>query len=363
MKIALTGAQGFLGWHTRVLAHSLGHTVEPIRLGPSFDAAAARSAVDGADLLVHLAGVNRGTDEEVKEGNRVAARQVSDAVASADSPPSRIAFSNSVQSGNGTVYGSAKEVAGDILAEAARAVGASYTNAHLPNIFGEHGRPRYNSVVATFCDLVAQGLAPEIHQDKELGFLHAQRAAEVMLGELSVDRMDDHVRTMSVTGVAAKLEDLAKVYQDGTIPDILDPFDRDLFNTYRSFLVGEKLPIRLMRHADSRGSFFEVVRSRGGEGQSSFSTTVPGITRGQHYHRRKIERFTVLSGRAEIAMRRMFDEKVYTYTVNGDEPVSIDMPTMWTHKITNTGSEPLFTMFWISEIYDPASPDTIPEEV
>ncbi|WP_415854068.1 capsular biosynthesis protein [Sinomonas sp. G460-2] len=363
MKIALTGAQGFLGWHTRVLAHSLGHSVEPIRLGPGFDEAAARSALEGADLLVHLAGVNRGTDDEVHEGNRVAARQISAALASVDSPPPRVAFSNSVQAGNGSVYGGAKEAAGEILAEQARAIGAAYTNAHLPNIFGEHGRPRYNSVVATFSDLVAQGLAPEIHQDKELGFLHAQRAAEVLLGELPVDRMADHVRTMSVSGVAEKLQELAKVYQDGTVPDIVDAFDRDLFNTYRSFLVGDMLPIRLTRHADSRGSFFEVVRSRGGEGQSSFSTTVSGITRGQHYHRRKIERFTVLSGSAEIAMRRMFDDKVYTYTVDGDHPVSIDMPTMWTHKITNTGSDALYTMFWINEIYDPASPDTIPEEV
>jgi UDP-2-acetamido-2,6-beta-L-arabino-hexul-4-ose reductase len=363
MKIALTGAQGFLGWHTRVLAHSLGYSVAPIRLGDGYDVNATRAALDGADMLVHLAGVNRGTDDEVSDGNRLAARQLSEAIAGVASAPRQVTYSNSIQSGNGTVYGAAKEAAGNILGEAARSSGASFSNVFLPNIFGEHGRPRYNSVVATFCDLVSRGQTPEIHQDKDLDLLHAQSAAEVMLGELPVAQMADRVRTVSVSDVALKIRELARVYEDGTIPDIVDSFDRDLFNTYRSFLVGEELPIRLKRHADSRGSFFEVVRSRGGEGQSSFSTTAPGITRGQHYHRRKIERFTVLSGSAEISMRRMFDDAVHTYQVRGDQPVAIDMPTMWSHKITNTGSDTLYTMFWISEIFDPASPDTIPEEV
>jgi UDP-2-acetamido-2,6-beta-L-arabino-hexul-4-ose reductase len=90
---------------------------------------------------------------------------------------------------------------------------------------------------------------------------------------------------------------------------------------------------------------------------------MPGITRGQHYHRRKIERFTVLSGTAEIAMRKLFSEEAVTYRVDGENPVAIDMPTMWSHNITNTGTDNLYTMFWISELFDPASPDTFPEEV
>ena len=156
---------------------------------------------------------------------------------------------------------------------------------------------------------------------------------------------------------------MARVYATGEIPDLADAFDRDLFNTYRSYTVEAQTPIRLTRHADSRGSFFEIIRSHGGPGQSSFSTTVPGITRGDHYHRRKVERFTVLAGQATISVRRLFTDKVLEFTVTGDEPVAVDMPTMWSHNITNTGDQVLYTSFWTNDIFNPSHPDTIAEEV
>ena len=105
------------------------------------------------------------------------------------------------------------------------------------------------------------------------------------------------------------------------------------------------------------------MRTHGGPGQYAFSTTVPGVSRGDHYHRRKVERFTVIYGEAVIALRQLFTEQVMEFTVSGDDPVSIDMPTMWSHKITNTGSDALFTSFWTNEPYDPRRPDTIAEAV
>jgi UDP-2-acetamido-2,6-beta-L-arabino-hexul-4-ose reductase len=119
----------------------------------------------------------------------------------------------------------------------------------------------------------------------------------------------------------------------------------------------------LARHADTRGSFFEVIRTHGGSGQSSFSTTEPGISRGDHFHRRKIERFTVLAGTATISLRKLFSTEVYEFQVTGERPVAVDMPTMWTHKITNTGADPLYTSFWTNEIFNPTASDTIPEPV
>jgi UDP-2-acetamido-2,6-beta-L-arabino-hexul-4-ose reductase len=121
--------------------------------------------------------------------------------------------------------------------------------------------------------------------------------------------------------------------------------------------------VSLTRHADTRGSFFEIVRSHGGPGQSSFSTTVPGISRGDHYHRRKVERFTVLAGEARISLRRLFTDEVIDFDVDGERPVAVDMPTMWTHRITNTGSGQLYTSFWTNDIFDPENPDTIAEVV
>lgn len=363
MSIALTGASGFLGWHTRVLAHSVGMVSAGLSLGERFDADDAVAVLSGVDTLVHIAGVNRGTDGEVVDGNILFAKQLAHALGKVHTPPATVVYANSIQAGNGSPYGSAKEEAGRILAEAAQACGAKFVDVRLPNLFGEHGVPFYNSVVSTFCHLLASGASPSVTDDKSLCLLHVQHAAEVLLGIHDATDIQSLTTTRTVSEIAATLQSMASTYSTGTIPDISDQFDRDLFNTYRSYLVGEKLPIVLDRKNDSRGSFFEVVRSEGGEGQASFSTTVPGITRGQHYHRRKIERFTVLSGTAEIAMRRVFSSEVLRFRVTGDEPVSVDMPTMWSHNVTNVGTDKLYTMFWINEIFDPSAPDTFPEEV
>lgn len=363
MKIAMTGSNGFLGWHTRALAHSQGQATVPVAVGDMFDAASAVESLRDAEVLLHLAGVNRGDEESVLRGNVRFAEQLALTLESSASKPSVVVYANSIQAGNGSPYGSAKQEAGLILHEAATKAGARFVDVKLPNLFGEHGLPFYNSVVATFCHLAAEGKPLNVQDDKELQLLHAQVAAEVLLGLHEPEDAVGLATTKRVSEVAALIQEIADHYSAGTIPDISGPFERDMFNTYRSFLVGDRLPISLDRKEDARGAFFEVVRSVGGEGQSSFSTTVPGVTRGQHYHRRKIERFTVLAGSADISMRKLLTDEVVTYHVDGRNPVAIDMPTMWSHKITNTGSDKLYTMFWINEIFDPASPDTFPEEV
>jgi UDP-2-acetamido-2,6-beta-L-arabino-hexul-4-ose reductase len=365
MKIALTGAGGFLGLHTRAAAHSLGHRIEAVGVGTKFQRQMAMAAIDGSDRLIHLAGVNRGSDMEVRDGNLEFATQLADALRSVPSPPSEVVYANSVQAGNGSVYGRAKAEAAEVLQAAAESVGAGFTNVLLPNLFGEHGRPFYNSVVATFCHLLQSGEVPEILDDKDLGLLHAQDAADVLLGTVPLGEMESLTVPRTVSAVLDQLQEIATTYRNGDIPAITSSFDLGLFNTYRSFRLqqGPQLPFALDRRADARGSFFEVCRSQGGEGQTSFSTTVPGVTRGQHFHRRKVERFVVLSGKAEIAMRCLFSDDVLRFAVDGSLPVAIDMPTLWTHKITNTGESELYTLFWTNDIFDPASPDTFAEEV
>jgi len=105
------------------------------------------------------------------------------------------------------------------------------------------------------------------------------------------------------------------------------------------------------------------VRAHGGQGQTFVSTTKPGITRGEHFHLRKIERFVVLRGEARISLRRMFADDVVSFDVTGDAPAVVDMPTMWVHNITNTGASELTTLFWTHELFDPAAPDTFPDTV
>lgn len=363
MNLAMTGAGGFLGFHTRALVRSLGGSVAAVTLGEKHRSQEAVAAVAGADRLIHLAGVNRGTAEEIRSGNIDFARQLADSLLKTDSPPAEVVFANSVQAGNGTPYGQAKAEASEILRATAEAVGATYVDVELPNIFGEHGRPFYNSVVATFCHLLESGEEPEIKEDNELVLLHAQDAAEVLVGSVGIEAMEGLSSCRTVSGLLEKLRSFAETYRNGDIPDTSSKFDLDLLNTYRSFRVGPGLPFALERRADARGSFFEVCRSYGGNGQTSFSTTAPGVVRGEHFHRRKIERFVVLSGEAEISMRRLFTDEVLRFRVNGQSPVAIDMPTLWTHNITNVGDSELYTMFWTNDIFDPQNPDTIAEAV
>lgn len=361
--VAMTGAQGFLGWHTKAALRQTDTATLEIPVAESFEPTTAVRAVSGSSRLIHIAGVNRAPDNEIYDGNVLFAEQIANSLRSSEDPPSSVVYANSVQAGNGTVYGEAKAKAGDILAQAASDLGIDFVDLRLPNLFGEHGKPFYNAVTATFCHLLAKGEKPKVQQDKELTLLHAQNAADLLTGSISADLQPELEVSMTVSGLRDRLSGFARTYRQGEIPDIATPFDRDLFNTYRSYTFDEQTPIGLTRHADERGSFFEIIRSNGGTGQSSFSTTAPGVTRGDHFHRRKVERFTVLEGRARISLRRLFTDKVYDFDVSGSEPAAIDMPTMWAHKISNTGDNALFTSFWTNDIFDPRHPDTIAERV
>ena len=361
--IALTGANGFLGFHVRAALREHGIDARAIAMGAAFESDAAASSVDGSSRLIHLAGVNRGSDDEVRDGNRLFASQVAESIVRASEPPATVVYANSTQSTNASVYGDSKSKAADILRAAAESVGAEFLDVRLPHLFGEHGKPFYNAVTATFCHLLANGERPSVDRDTELVLLHAQDAADHLIGATCGDKVDLLKSRETVSSLLRRLTTMATNYDNGEIPDVAEAFDRNLFNTYRSYTFPGQAPVRLTRHADARGSFFEIIRSHGGSGQSSFSTTAPGISRGDHFHRRKIERFTVLAGTATIALRRLFSEDVHEFFVSGDDPVAIDMPTMWAHKITNIGPSELYTSFWSNDLHDEHAPDTIAEAV
>jgi len=163
--------------------------------------------------------------------------------------------------------------------------------------------------------------------------------------------------------VLSLLQEFRVSYETCEFPDLSTPFRVHLFNCYRAALFPSHYPIPLKPHSDARGTFVETVRSRGGEGQSSISTTAPGVTRGEHYHLEKIERFAVVSGQATIALRRMFTDEVVEFDVDGDRPAAVDMPVGWVHNITNTGDDVLITQFWSHELFRPDAPDTFPHPV
>jgi UDP-2-acetamido-2,6-beta-L-arabino-hexul-4-ose reductase len=259
------------------------------------------------------------------------------------------------------VFGKSKAKAATILRSHSALTGSPFIDVILPNIFGEHGRPFYNSVVATFCHQLAVGETPTIDIDRELSLLHAQAAAAILLNaaENPVSHEIEAVgENASVSDLLEQLNSISRRYVDGRLPNLSDSFTRDLFNTYRSYTFPEMWPILPVRHSDDRGELVEAVRGAGGETQVFFSTTRPGFTRGNHFHLRKVERFLVLSGQASIKLRRLFTDDVVEFRVTGETPAIVDMPTLWTHSITNVGDQDLMTLFYADDEYNPDDPDT-----
>lgn len=365
-RVVVTGAEGFLGWHLRCRMRArTDDVVVPLGRAGLADVDAAARALAGADVVLHLAGVNRGGEAEVADGNQHAARQLVAACDRAAVAPA-VAYAGSTHAERDTPYGRGKREAGEILAGWAADRGAGCTEVRLPNLFGEHGRPHYNSFVATFAHLVAAGEEPQVTDDAELQLLHAQQAAQLLLDATespSPGLVEPRGRRARVSTVLALLREQAAVYAVGELPDLSDPFARDLFNTYRSYAGASTMPLRLTRHADDRGALFECVRAHGGTGQTFVSSSRPGVTRGEHFHLHKVERFVVVSGRGQIRLRRLFGDEVVRIDVEGDAPVAVDMPTMWAHSVTNTGADDLMTLFWTDDLFDPERPDTYPEPV
>ena len=257
-------------------------------------------------------------------------------------------------------YGVSKRTAHEHLSAWAERAGTSYCNLILPHIFGEHGRPFYNSVVSTFAYQLAQGLTPEVKGDGQLSLLHSHDVAKLIwqhIGKRTRGTERPQGTPISVTGLLTKLQALDSRYRKGVIPQLSDPLDLRLFNTYRSYYSHEQRAHSLKLHTDNRGSLFESIRSDGC-GQVFLSTTHPGITRGNHFHTRKVERFVVIEGEAEIKLRRMLTSDTHTYRVSGAEPKAIDIPILYTHNIKNVGDGPLLTMFWAGEHFDPQDSDT-----
>jgi UDP-2-acetamido-2,6-beta-L-arabino-hexul-4-ose reductase len=359
LSVAVTGGYGFLGWHVACAFKGEGWDV--VRLGREQTWSAGLSA---ATVLVHCAGVNRGTDDEVRDGNVDVAQKACELIASGQIK--RVVYLNSSQAGNGSAYGNVKAFAAEVLEQACLAFGISFCNLLVPNVFGEHGVPEYNSFVATFCAAIVSGGAPTLHADRELLLAHASDVADVIVRAASGQALGSVnpilSTTTSVHSIASTLIKQHRSYIDGILPDMSQRFDRLLFNTLRSFMYPGAYPLRMDPKTDNRGYLVETVRAGSG-GQSFVSWTYPEVTRGNHYHRRKFERFLVLQGEAEIKLRRVLYDDVITFRVSGDNPSPVDMPVLHTHNITNVGSGELITMFWTNEIFDPQNPDTYAELV
>jgi len=247
----------------------------------------------------------------------------------------------------------------------------SFTGLVIPNVFGPFGNPYYNSVVATFCYQLTHNETPKIEVDSEIKLIYVSELINLILQKIDLHKINcierfevQHTAVIKVSILLEKLKEYKENYfKNGTIPNLSDEFDRNLFNTMLTYIDHKTFfPFHLKINTDNRGSFIETIKLNSG-GQVSFSTTKAGITRGNHFHTRKAERFAVIKGKARIELRRIGTTEKFNFELDGENPSFVDMPVWFTHNITNVGTDDVYTIFWISEHFDQYEPDTFYDQV
>jgi len=419
IKIGITGQAGFIGTHLYNTLCLQPDTFERIPFQDDFFAheEKLKEFVSQCDAIVHLAAMNRHGDPQVIYDTNI--RLVKQLIAACEATGVRphILFSSSTQEERDNLYGKSKKEGRELLAKWAQRNKAPFTGLVIPNVFGPFGHPYYNSVVATFCHQLTHNEQPRIDVDGEIKLIYvgelvghfvekikehsvAQSNTQSYTVSNSVKQKEEnsqsntvpnsvkqkeentlrytvsnsvkhcetylipHTATIKVSVLLKKLESFREDYLGkGILPCLDNHFERNLFNTFVCYIDHKSFfPFHLKLNTDDRGSFVEIVKLHSG-GQISFSTTMPGITRGNHFHTRKAERFAVIKGKARIELRRIGTDKVLEFDMDGSQPSFVDMPIWHTHNITNVGKDELYTMFWISEHYDANDPDTWFEKV
>lgn len=371
--IGITGQAGFIGTH---LYNFLNLDKENFNLIPFKDEffddeIIFNNFVSKCDCIVHLAALNRHNEEKIIFSKNI--ELVDKLIKALEKTKSKahIIFSSSTQEERDNIYGRSKREGRLKLTEFAKRNNSGFTGLIIPNVFGPFGRPFYNSVISTFSHQLVNNTFPKIEIDAELKLIY--------VGELVKEIRDiifsksqsvrdifpiSHTYEIKVSEILKKLEYFRELYfNSAVIPNLVNNFEINLFNTFRSYIdYNTFFPYKCKMNIDERGNFSELIKLNIG-GQISYSTTKPGITRGNHFHTRKIERFTVIKGKALIQLRKIGSSEIINLEINGETPSFVDMPVWFTHNIKNTGNDELITIFWINEFYDPKDSDTYFETV
>jgi len=365
--IVITGAGGFIGRNLRA-ALERDKAVEIVCIGSGDGPGKLEDALGRADVVFHLAGVNRPKDiHEFATGNASSTQALVDILEKLGRAP-RVVLSSSTQAVLDNPYGQSKKAAEDILFDFGRRTGAMIHVFRLTNVFGKWSRPNYNSVVSTFCHNISHGLPITISNPAnvvELVYVDdvVKAFLEVMDGGVPsgfVEAGPSHSLTLGE--LADTIYALHGIRKSLVIPDLSDDFTRKLHATYLSYLDPDDFAYDLDMKTDNRGALAELIKSPN-FGQMFVSRTHGGITRGNHYHDSKIEKFCVLQGEAVIRFRHIFSDDVIEYRVSGEKWQVVDIPPGYTHHIENMTDQEMIVLFWANEMFDPARPDTYFVEV
>lgn len=383
MKILITGADGFIGKNLTAVLWAIRDGLdkthpelaidEVFRYDLTTDPALLTEWCKQCDFVFHLAGVNRPKETaEFMTGN---AGFTDTLLATLRGCGNRcpVLLSSSTQAALQNPYGESKRAGEALLRAYGAETGAPAYIYRFPNVFGKWCRPHYNSAVATFCHNLARDLPITVNDRAvSLTLAYIDDVVEELLAALAgAPHRDGDFCAVPVTHTATlgEIVDLLCAFRDSrdarSLPNFDDPFQKKLHATFLSYLPTDALAYDLTMHEDARGSFTEMLRTPD-RGQVSINVSHPGITKGQHWHHTKNEKFLVVSGRGVIRFRSAMpdgDPTVTEFFVSGDRLQVVDIPTGMTHNIENLGDTDMVTVMWCNECFDPARPDTFFLEV
>ncbi|MGJ7910830.1 capsular polysaccharide biosynthesis protein CapF [Neobacillus sp. LXY-1] len=364
MKILVTGSKGFVGKNLVAELKNKGFT-EIYEFSRQTDIESLEEYTKDCDFVFHLAGVNRPKEEqEFMEGNFGLTEQLIGLLKkSGNKAP--ILITSSIQAEKDNPYGKSKKAGEELLFNYSKENDIKVHVYRLPNIFGKWSKPNYNTVVATYCHNIARGLDIQINNpESELTLCYIDDVIEEFLRALDGNpTVNDNFCIVPLV-YNIKLGELAKTLisfkesrKNLSIPNMEDPLNKKLYSTYLSFLPERDFSYDLKMNCDQRGSFTEFIRTSE-RGQVSINVSKPGITKGNHWHHTKNEKFLVVSGEGLIRFRKIDSDEIIEYRVGGERLQVVDIPVGYTHSIVNVGDIDLVTVMWVNECFDPNRPDT-----
>lgn len=382
MKILVTGAKGFIGKNLVSQLRNIGEgkannykiSGEELTIF-EYDVDSDIQELDTycreADFVFHLAGVNRPKDSsEFMLGNYGSTSQLLNALKRHENR-CPVMLSSSIQATLDNPYGESKRAGEQLMFDYAKETGAKVLVYRFPNVFGKWCRPNYNSVIATFCNNIANDLPIQINDASvKLNLVYIDDVVDELIAALCGDEHYEDkfgsvkpIYTITLGEIVDLLSSFKNMQQDLDIPNVKDGFSKKLYSTYLSYLSPEKFRYPLRMNIDNRGSFTEIIRSSI-SGQFSVNISKPGITKGEHWHQSKNEKFVVVSGKGLIQMRKIESDEIFNFYVSGEKIEVVEMVPGYTHNIINlSDTEDLITFMWCNECFDVNRPDTFFEKV
>jgi UDP-2-acetamido-2,6-beta-L-arabino-hexul-4-ose reductase len=375
MNILITGAKGFIGKNLiaelnnikegKAKGYNLKSDLNLFAYDIDTDPALLNDYCKEADFVFHLAGVNRPKDQsEFMEGNFGFTSVLLDTLKKqGNNCP--VMLSSSIQAELDNPYGISKKAGEDLLFDYGRETDAEVLIYRFPNVFGKWCRPNYNSAVATFCHNITHDLPIQVNdRNVQMTLVYIDDVVKELISALEgkPNRVGKFCKVPVEHRITlGKIVDLIYSFKESRkdlqVPDLSDAFTKKLYSTYLSYLPEDQFSYPLKMNMDERGSFTEFLKSPD-RGQVSINISKPGITKGQHWHHTKNEKFLVVSGKGVIRFRKIDEEKVYEYFVSGDKLEVVDIPVGYTHHIENLGETDMVTVMWVNEIFNPERPDT-----